>query len=142
VRVALIVLLVLAAGLLPYLTIRKMLARLSGWEGLASCYGALREPNEWTWNHRTMRVGKVSFRRSMKIAVEADGLYLAEAGIGRQASLCIPWDALVEPIAGRLYGRPSVAFTLSQGRVEFPLDLYEAIRVQREGKRGRTGLFT
>ena len=116
-----------AAGVLLYLLIRGSLDRLSGWNQLAALYPARQAPAAWNWEHQTIRVGAVRYRRVMRIAVQAERLYLDEAGVPRHPVLYIPWSELRNPAASRLYGQAAVKLEAGPGTIELPVRLYEAI---------------
>ncbi len=118
---------IVGSGVLLFLAIRRMLDRLSGWTELAARYGARQAPAAWQWRHQTIRVGSVRYRRSMRIAAQPEGLYLDEAGILNHPVLCIPWSELRKAAPARFYGRPSMRVEAGPGRIELPVELYDAV---------------
>lgn len=118
---------ILLWGLLLFLGIRLVFDRISGWNQLAARYRAPHPPPQWDWRHQTVKVGAVRYRRTMRLAVRPEGLYLDEAGILRHPVLCIPWSELRNPMETRFYGRQAVRWQAGPGTVELPVELYNAV---------------
>lgn len=114
-------------GALLWALIRAVFFRLSGWNKLAQRYGAARKPDAWNWSRQTVRAGRIRYRRSIRLSVQRDALFIQETGLLRHPLLAIPWAEMHSPSASRVYGRPAMKVCVGRplvGTLEFPLDLY------------------
>ncbi|MBI3684133.1 MAG: hypothetical protein HY235_27485 [Acidobacteria bacterium] len=117
-------------GLLLWALIRAVFSHLSGWKQLAERYAAPRAPDVWHWLKQTVQVGKIRYRRTIRLSVQPEALYLQETGLMRHPRLCIPWQEMHSASATCFYGRPSMRVCVGRppvGTLEFPLDLYQAL---------------
>ena len=117
-------------GLLLWALIRAVFSHLSGWKRLAERFAAPRAPGVWHWSKQTVRVGNIRYRRTIRLSVQPEALYLQETGLMRHPRLSIPWPEMHSASAGRLYGRPSMKVCVGRppvGTLEFRLDLYHAL---------------
>lgn len=95
-------------GLLLWMGLRALFAKLSGWNRLAARYRAAGAEPSWQWRGQTVKVGLVRYRRTIRLAAAAEGLHLAETGLLRHPALCIPWCEMTRARPSSFYGRPSV----------------------------------
>jgi hypothetical protein len=129
-RVAAIFGAILLWSLLLWLLLRIVFLVLSGWHSLARFYAAPQGPHVWQYEAKTVKVGAVRFRRSVRLAAQDDGLYIGLAGLLRFPSLRIPWQDIYGTRASHFYGRPSIRVHVGLPPIttlDFPWDLFDAV---------------
>jgi hypothetical protein len=135
------VLIVLVAFLVLFTALTVAFSRGSGWRRLAARYGAIAPPAVPLLKFRTVRVGRVRYRRSTTVGVHRDGLYLA-VRLPFHPPLWIPWDEFGSAREARIdLATPALEMSIGDpplARLAVPRTLYAQIAPHLTGSDQQT----
>ena len=93
--------------------VMRFAGRADGWAELARRYSAGDPPVGQEYDLQTVRVGKVRYRRSVRVIVASQGLWLSmQLKWARFAPIWVPWSDVHGVRQTSLYGRNAVRLSI------------------------------